>query len=213
MNVLILGANGVIARMVENSIINDRAFADVKLTMFLRDKTRVDDLLSMQSSAIEGDVGDLRSLEDAIEDQDIVIDTTRTTDPQTSRNIIEAMIDNGVMRIVSINSLGIYDEVPGKFGQWNRSMIGDTNLAVGQKSAQLYEASGLDYTILRLAWLNHEETIKYELTSKEEPFKGTSVSRQSVVNILLKIIDDPDYLKNQNVGVDEPGTDGNSAQL
>lgn len=210
MNILMIGADSAIARLVETQILNDKAFADVKLTMFLHDKSQVTDLLSLQSSVIEGDVTDLKALSNAVEDQDIVFDTlgvTQTIEP--TRNIIRTMRENGVVRVVSINDLGIYGEVPGKFGQWNKAMVGK-RLEIGKQMATLYENSGLDMTILRLAWLNNESTISYELTPKGELFKGTTVSRQSVANIMLKIIDDPDYLSQENVGVDKPGTDGDT---
>jgi len=210
MNILILGADSAIARLVEKQILNDKAFADVKLTMFTQDKSQIDDLLSLQSTSIEGNLNDIKALNDAVEDQDVVFDTTGVTaDVVPTQNIIKAMQDNGVVRVVSINDLGIYNEVPGKFGRWNKTMVGE-NLVVGQKMATLYENSGLDFTILRLAWLNNEETISYELTPKGELFKGTTVSRQSVANIMLKIIDDPAYLSQANVGVDKPGTEGDT---
>ena len=208
MNILILGANGTIARLIEKQILGDKAFSDVKLTMFLRDKTRVTDLLSEQSTAIEGDTTDFGTLNDAVEDQDIIFDTTGATQNiESTKNIIKAMQLNGVGRVVSINDLGIYDEVPGKFGQWNKETLGE-RLKIGKQSADLYEKADVNYTILRLAWLNDHATIKYELTQKGEEFKGTTVSRPSVANIFLKIIDDPDYLSEKNVGIDEPGTQG-----
>jgi hypothetical protein len=43
---------------------------------------------------------------------------------------------------------GIYDEVPGKFGAWNRENIGPY-LPPFRKAADLIEASSLDYTIPR----------------------------------------------------------------
>lgn len=213
MNILILGANGAIARLVEKQLLNDKAFSDAKLTMLLRNKARIDDLLSDQSVAIEGDINDFKVINDAVEDQDIVFDLTGATrSVKSTSNIIQAMQQNGVVRVISINDLGIYDEVPGKFGKWNSQMIGK-NLAIGRKTADLYEKSELDYTILRLAWLSDEPTIKYELTQKGETFKGTTVSRQSVANIILKIIDDPAFLSHQDVGVDKPGTEGDQPQF
>ncbi len=35
----------------------------------------------------------------------------------------------------------------------------------------------LEYTILRPAWLTDEDIIDYELTSRNEPFKGTNRMR------------------------------------
>ena len=37
---------------------------------------------------------------------------------------IASMKDAGITRLIFIASLGIYDEIPGKFGAWNRREIG-----------------------------------------------------------------------------------------
>jgi len=210
MNVLILGANGAIARLVETGIIGDRAFGDVKLTMFLRDKSRVDDLLSGQSLAVEGDVSSFKDLNDAMEDQDIVLDFTGADrDLMTTKNIVQVMESNGIQRIVSLNTLGIYNEVPGRFGSWNNFTLG-SRIKTGKAAADLYKGSELIYTTLRLAWLDDDAQINYELTEKGQSFKGAKVSRRSIASIILKIIDDPDYLANRDVGVGRPKSTGKS---
>jgi len=194
MNVLILGADGKIARLVEKGIISDKAFADVKLTMFLRDKSRVDDLLSEQSIAVSGDVMDVRSLNDAMEDQDIVFDLTEIFNSlQGTKNIIESMQGNGVIRAVSLNQLGALNK----------------DSTIGLQRAEAYEKSELDYTFLRLATLNDNTEGSYTLMDKGKSIKGDTVSRQSVANIILQIIDDPAFLSKSNVGVSEPKLSGN----
>jgi len=194
MNVLILGADGKIARLVEKGIISDKAFADVKLTMFLRDKSRVDDLLSEQSIAVSGDVMDVRSLNAAMEDQDIVFDLTEIFNSlQGTKNIIESMQGNGVIRGISLNQLGALNK----------------DSTIGLQRAEAYEKSELDYTFLRLATLNDNTEGSYTLMDKGKSIKGDTVSRQSVANIILQIIDDPAFLSKSNVGVSEPKLSGN----
>jgi uncharacterized protein YbjT (DUF2867 family) len=78
--------------------------------------------------------------------------------------------------LIFVTSLGIYDELPGKFGQWNRREIGPY-LPPFRRAADAIEVSGLDYTILRPAWLTDDDEMDYEITEKGEPFKGTEVSR------------------------------------
>ncbi|WP_419154740.1 NAD(P)H-binding protein [Weissella minor] len=214
MNVLVIGANGSIARLVEQQLIQDQKFTDVHTTMFLRDKSRVNDLLSADnSSAVEGDLDDLKVLNQAMAGQNLIIDTTGATrNLEYTRHIISAMQFNQVQRVISINDLGIYDEVPGAFGAWNRSMVG-SGLEVGRQASDLYENSGLSYTTLRLAWLNNENTIDYEITQKGEYFKGTTLSRKSVADVILKIVATPEYLMNTSVGLSKPGTDGDRPQL
>jgi hypothetical protein len=42
------------------------------------------------------------------------------------------------------------------------------------RAATLFRDS-LDYTILRPAWLTDADEVAYEITRREEPFKGTEV--------------------------------------
>lgn len=115
--------------------------------------------------------------------------------------------DAGVRRLIFVASLGIYDEVPGKFGEWNRREIG-AYLPPYRRAADLIEASGMDYTILRPAWLTDTEEVSYETTERGEPFKGTEISRKSVAAFVVKVLEDPATGAGRNVGLNKPGTDG-----
>ena len=72
----------------------------------------------------------------------------------------------------------------------------------------MVEASGLDYTILRPAWLTNADEVAYEVTRKGEPFKGTEVSRKSVAALVADIATSPGLWSRANLGVNKPGTDG-----
>ncbi|MFV2498868.1 NAD(P)H-binding protein, partial [Escherichia coli] len=65
---------------------------------------------------------------------------------------IAAMTAWDVKRLIFVLSLGISDEVPGKFGEWNNAVIGEP-LKPFRRAAVAIVASGLEYTILRPAWL------------------------------------------------------------
>ncbi|ABB61550.1 hypothetical protein SDY_1406 [Shigella dysenteriae Sd197] len=90
-----------------------------------------------------------------------------------ANSVIAAMKACDVKRLIFVLSLGIYDEVPGKFGEWNNAVIGEP-LKPFRRAADAIEASGLEYTILRPAWLTDEDIIDYELTSRNEPFGDAS---------------------------------------
>jgi uncharacterized protein YbjT (DUF2867 family) len=112
----------------------------------------------------------------------------------------------GVARLIFVASIGIYDEVPGKFGAWSRQQIG-AYLPPFRRAADLIEASDLDYTILRPAWLSDEDEVDYETTGRNDPFKGTEVSRKSVAALIVRIIETPTFASRANLGVNKPGTD------
>ena len=177
-NVLILGAGGQIARHVINQLADKQT---IKQTLFARQPAKIHKPYPTNSKIIMGDV--------------------------LNHAVIAAMKACDVKRLIFVLSLGIYDEVPGKFGEWNNAVIGEP-LKPFRRAADAIEASGLEYTILRPAWLTDEDIIDYELTSRNEPFKGTIVSRKSVAALITDIIDKPEKHIGENIGINQPGTDG-----
>lgn len=154
-----------------------------------------------------GDVMDKKLLAQLMEGQDVVYaNLAGEVDVQTE-HILAAMQAKGVKRLIFVNSLGIYNEVPGAFGEWNRQEIGQY-LPPYRKSADLIEASDTDYTILRAAWLQDEDEVDYEISSRDQPFKGTEVSRKSVAALVTELVQHPDRLVRANIGVNKPNTDG-----
>ena len=74
---------------------------------------------------IEGDLNNPADVENAIKGQDMVFNAVIDHDDGHNRpthNILTAMQKNGVLRLILTNLLGIYDEVPGAFGKWNREV-------------------------------------------------------------------------------------------
>ncbi|WP_434666077.1 SDR family oxidoreductase [Paraburkholderia sp. A3BS-1L] len=202
--VLILGASGQVARWAVQMLGERR---DVEQTLLVRDPKKLTSSEPANAKIVIGDVMDKRTLSQIMEGQDVVYaNLAGEVDAQTER-ILEVMRAKGVKRLIFVNSLGIYDEVPGKFGDWNRDEIGQY-LPPYRRSADLIEASDVEYTILRAAWLQDENEVSYEITARDEPFKGTEVSRKSVAALVVELIENPDRLVRANVGVNKPGTDG-----
>ncbi|MGJ4844806.1 SDR family oxidoreductase [Leifsonia sp. Le1] len=200
--VLILGAGGQIARHAIRML----ADTDDELTLFLRDRRKLDSVPD-GARVVEGDVLDTDTLVAAVHGQDIVYANLAGDVDRQAQAIVRSMEGAGVRRLIFITSLGIYDEVPGEFGRWNRSQIGSL-LGPYRAAADAIEASGLDFTILRPAWLTDADEIDYEVTEKGEPFRGTEVSRKSVAALVVGIIREPSTWSRANLGVDKPGTEG-----
>ncbi|EFN7745074.1 SDR family oxidoreductase [Escherichia coli] len=204
-NVLILGAGGQIARHVINQLADKQT---IKQTLFARQPGKIHKPYPTNSQIIMGDVLNHAALKQAMQGQDVVYANLTGEDLDIQANsVIAAMKACDVKRLIFVLSLGIYDEVPGKFGEWNNAVIGEP-LKPFRRAADAIEASGLEYTILRPAWLTDEDIIDYELTSRNEPFKGTIVSRKSVAALITDIIDKPEKHIGENIGINQPGTDG-----
>lgn len=131
-------------------------------------------------------------------------------DDKSTKTINDAMHDTGVRRVIAASVLGIYDEVPGAFGEWNKRMISGSHRMHSQiESARILENSNLDYTLLRLTWLYNENgNIKYMITQKGEPFIDAQVTRQAVIQLIMDIIEEKsDKCLQTSLGVSEPDTD------
>lgn len=203
--VLVLGAGGQIAHWVIEMLANHK---DVELMLFLRQTRRLKAAAPKNAQVIQGDVLNMEQLNHAMADQDVVYANLSGDDIDAqAANIVKAMHAAAVKRLIFVTSLGIYDEVPGKFGAWNRRQI-SAYLPPFRRAADVIEASGLDYTILRPAWLTDRDEVDYETTERNEPFKGTEVSRKSVGALIVKIIESPKLDSRHNLGVNKPDSDG-----
>lgn len=205
--VLILGANGKIARLAEHIFVDT---TDTDLRLYLRDAGRLRDFADSHDlvEAVEGDATDVQTLIQAMKDVDFVYANLAGGNiVDEAKAVVEAMHAENKTRLVWISTLGIYDEVPGKFGEWNNKTLGSyiTNYAA---AAKVIEDSDLDYTIIRPAWLTDKPEVDYEVTKKGEPFKGTEVSRRSIAQVVVDIAQDPDKFKRESIGVNKPNTDG-----
>ena len=192
-NVLILGANGQVARYAIDLFLNE---TDATLTLYLRNSARLTNIDPNRVRVIEGDVRDTNKLKEALAGQDVVYANLAGDLEQQAKSIVTAMDETEVRRLIFISSMGIYNEVPGeKFG---------SVLDAYRKSAKVIEASDLDYTILRPAWFTDAGVISYETTQKGQPFKGSVVSRKSVAALVVQLAESPELEVRRSLGVSKP---------
>jgi uncharacterized protein YbjT (DUF2867 family) len=188
-NVLIIGATGSLASYVIDELIKQK---DVHLTLMLRHKNRLQHHILANTTVVEDDVMNYALLKEAIQGQEIVYVNLAGDIEAMAKEIVKAMHETGVKRIIAISSIGIY-ETPLR-----------PILHPYRKLADVIEASGLDYTILRPDWFTNEHEVNYEITRKNEPEKGTAVSRKSIASFIATIIENPGGWINENLGISKP---------
>ena len=208
--ILILGATGQIAGHAIKALLKG---SDDHLLLFTRHPQHLSNVDESRETVIKGDTLKMAELDAAVVQADAVYANLRNPQiAQQARNIVQAMDKHGVKQLVWISSIGIYDEVPGKFGEWNNAELGggqqDSYLGTYRQAADVVSGSDLDYTIIRPAWLTNKDEIDYETTERGETFKGTEVSRKSIGNFVAKILENPAPYVRKDFGVDKPVTDG-----
>ena len=191
--VLILGANGQIARVAAGLFLKH---TNAQLTLYLRRASRLKELGHPDwVRVVEGDVLDPAALRAVMAGQEVVYANLAGQLERQAECIVQAMHESGLKRLIFISSMGIYDEIPGE--RHGAVLIPYIN------AARLIEASDLDYTILRPAWLNDRDEIDYGTSQKGEPFRNASgiVSRKSVADLVVRLATTPGLEVRNSLGV------------
>jgi uncharacterized protein YbjT (DUF2867 family) len=190
-DVIILGASGNIAGHVIDILVKKD---DINLTLFLRNARRLRNKDVSKCRIVEGDVLDYTQLKEAVKGQDIVYANLSGDLEAMAKNIVKAMDEKEVKRLVFISSIGIYD-VPLK-----------PVLKPSRKAADVIEGSDLEYTILRPTWFTNADEVDYEITRKGEPEKGSIVSQKSLAKLIATIIISPEKYIRESLGVNKPNS-------
>ncbi len=188
-NVLIIGATGSLATVVIDQLEKQD---DVRLTLFARNKQKLTN--RGKCNVIQGDAMNYDDVKNAVKGQGIVYVNLAGNLEAMTKNVVRAMQDLGVKRIIAISSIGIYN-VPLK-----------PVLIPYRKLADIIEASGLDYTILRPDWFTNDDEINYVLTHKGEPETGTAISRRSIAAFVTSLIEQSELHLQENLGISKPIT-------
>lgn len=203
--VLIIGANGKVSIEATKIFLEDSNF---NVDLFLRNAHRIPDYASNRVTVYEGDAKNSKDLEQALDKVDVVFASLSGSLDIEAQAIVDAMSKKDVKRLIFVAAPGIYDELPAKFNEFNKSQFGE-KLTKYRKAADIIEASTLDYTIIRPAWLTFKNETDYEVTSKDTQFRGTEVSRRSIASLAVRIAKNPELYSKENIGVNKPNTDGN----
>jgi uncharacterized protein YbjT (DUF2867 family) len=190
-NVIILGAGGNIAKHVIDILIKND---DINLTLFLRKASRLRNADVSKCRIVEGDVLNFDQLKEAITGQDIVYANLAGDLEAMAKNIVKAMDETEVKKLIFISSIGIYEN-PVK-----------TILKPYRKAADVIEASDLEYTILRPTWFTNADEVDYEVTKKGEPEKGSVISQKSLARFITKIIGSPEAYIYENLSINKPNS-------
>lgn len=186
--VIVIGASGSLANYVIDTL---QKVPNVHLTLLARNKSRIENDTT-NATVVEADVMDYDKLKKAIAGQDIVYVNLAGNLEAMAKNIVKAMAETGVKRIIAISSIGIYN-TPLK-----------PVLIPYRKLADVIESTDLDYTILRPEWFTNANEVNYAITRKGEPETGSAISRKSIAAFIANLVQHPELEKRQNLGISKP---------
>lgn len=189
--VIVIGANGNIAARVIDMLVQKDG---IDLTLFLRHKNRLRNVNATRCRVLEGNALDYDQVKKAVAGGDIVYANLAGDLEAMAENIVRAMEETGVKRLIFISSIGIYDTPLRPV------------LRPYRKAADVIEASTLEYTILRPTWFTSVDEVDYELTRKGEPERGSVISQKSIAAFITGIIESPEKHVRESLGINKPNS-------
>ena len=191
-HVLLLGATGTAGSALTQKLLAD---TDCHLTLFARhardvyaDTDRI--------TAVNGDAERVEDLNAVMPGQDVVYCAiSGDALPKVAENIVAAMTQSGVKRLIFMGAVGIYNEIPDEIdGEDN--LDNEPAQLPNRKAVDVVEASSLNYTVLRPGYLGEGEEDDFVLTVKGEAVKGYTTPIPALVKFAVRLIlDDTLYVR------------------
>nr|WP_321294114.1 NAD(P)H-binding protein [uncultured Trichococcus sp.] len=198
--IVIIGATGSVGRVARQLFLEK---TNDELTLFSRRPERLKPVDSTREIAVSGDVMNASDLDKVISGQDVVFASLTGNLGKMAKAIVESMKRVGVNRLIYITSMGIYNEIPATVGSSGNLRFNPV-LQTYRDAADIIEASGLDYTIIRPGWFDSSNDTDYEITIKGEPFGGHDVSRKSIADLVVRLAADSTLYVRESVGINRP---------
>lgn len=202
MKILIIGATGGTGE----ALVQQALAAGHEVTAFVRDASEYHRAVAW---VVEGDVLDAAKVADAVAGQDAVIDALGGStpwketglEPNAAHNVVAAMRQHGVRRLVVISALGVR-ESQANAGFFYEHLLMPTLLRGALADKTKMEAdleagvSDLDWVLVRPATLtNGEMTSNVQVFSADTEEKAHRISRADVAAFMLAQVTGDTYLR------------------
>ncbi len=196
--ILILGASGTFGKaLVKRLCDSDKNY---HLTLVSRHATDCYDD-NEQCHVVDCDAMEVENLRYMMKDCDVIYCAISGRYlPIVADNIVYAMKETSVRRLIFMGAVGIYDEIPLNMDDED-NVRNNPEQVPNREAVDIVENSELDYTILRPGYLQDGDKEDFTLTFKGEQAKGYISTISSVVELAVRLIDDDMLYVCQNISI------------
>ncbi len=201
-HILLLGATGTAGSAITKKLLSD---TDYHVTLFARHAAdKFSD--SSRTTVVNGDAENIEDLKKAMQGQDVVYCAiSGEALPQIAKNIVAAMDECGVNRLIFMGAVGIYNEIPDEIdGEDN--LDNEPAQLPNRQAVDIVEASDLNYTVLRPGYLREGEENDFVLSVKGEAAKGYITTISSLVKLAVQLISDKSLYARGSVSITRDAT-------
>lgn len=203
MKIIVFGATGGVGQ----SVVRQSLDAGIEVTAFVRTPSKIE-VIHENLNVIQGDAFNSAEVSSAIAGHNAVVSCLGSSKGMKksaelrnmTKNIVEGMKENNVVRIVYTASAGVHKELTGLSGKLMMTLLKnpliDHRAAVGH-----IQDAGLNYTIVRPMGLTDKPfTGKYREEIRGVPAKSSTIPRADVAHFIVKALTDSKY-ENSSIGL------------
>lgn len=194
--VVVFGASGKTGKYIVRKL---NTIKDVELTAFVRTPSKLDGIDLTNVKVIQGDALNEKDVKKAMEGQDILIGSLEGDVQTMAKNIITALKDTSVKRIIWITGMGIHHEIKGIRGK----MLGILAKTRPEyiKAADTIAASDAITTLLRCPGIQDGENEEYYLTKEGQQPRKNNIDREGIAKCMADMIFDESLGANDSLGI------------
>lgn len=195
-NIAVLGASGHTGKYIIRKF---KQLQDVKLTLFVRNADKLSAQEKENAVVVTGDALNPADVKRVMEGQDVLLCSLEGDVLTMSKNIIAALPDTSVKRIIWITGMGIHGEITGIRGKM-LSMYAK-KMPEYIEAADLIAASSADTTLLRCPMIQNGDNEIYHLTPESVQPANRPVDRAAIAQCMADMVCNEALGINQSLGI------------
>ena len=194
--VVIFGAAGHTGKYLTRKM---QSIADIELSVFVRDPAKFGNMDMTGVNIITGDALDMVDVLRAMEEQDVLLCSLEGNVLTMAKNIVAALEDTSVKRIIWITGMGIHHEIKGLRGMMLNQLAKQRPDYI--EAADTIAASSAVTTLLRCPGIQDGDNEVYELTREGVQPSHRNVDRAAIAQCMADMIRDETMGANESLGI------------
>lgn len=194
--VVIFGAAGHTGKYLTRKM---QKKADIELSVFVRNPAKFGDMDMTGVNIITGDALNIDDVRRAMEGQDVLLCSLEGDVLTMARNIVAALAETDVRRIIWITGMGIHREIKGVHGIMLNQLA--KKMPEYIEAADTIAAGSAVTTLLRCPGIRDGENEVYSLTKEGEKPVCWTVDRAAIAQCMADMIADETLGADESLGI------------
>lgn len=194
--VVVFGAAGHTGKYITRKM---QSMQDVELTVFVRNPAKFGDMDLTGMQIVQGDALNAEDVKKAMDGQNILLCSLEGDVLTMAKNIVSALAQTSVKRIIWITGMGIHHEITGVRGAMLAMYAKQRPEYI--QAADTIAASAAVTTLLRCPGIKDGDKTVYHLTKEGEQPANRDIERAGIAQCMADMIEDENLGVNESLGI------------